>query len=270
MTSTARITGGTISVDSLCVQRGGHEILKGIDLEIAAGGITALIGPNGCGKSTLLKTIARILPPASGQICLGGTPLERLTARETAQRLAMLPQTPILPEGMRVRDLVAQGRHPHRGLLRQWSPEGDAAIARAMQDAGVADLAERPLTALSGGQRQRCWIAMTLAQETEILLLDEPTTYLDLAVQIDIMRLLTRLAAKGRTILVVLHELNLAAAFASRIVMMNAGRIAADGPAKDVMTEAQLDAVFGLDAYVIPDPESGRPVCLPRVEARSA
>lgn len=182
----------------------------------------------------------------------------------------MLPQTPILPEGMRVRDLVAQGRHPHRGLLRQWSPEGDAAIARAMQDAGVADLAERPLTALSGGQRQRCWIAMTLAQETEILLLDEPTTYLDLAVQIDIMRLLTRLAAKGRTILVVLHELNLAAAFASRIVMMNAGRIAADGPAKDVMTEAQLDAVFGLDAYVIPDPESGRPVCLPRVEARSA
>ncbi|MEI4262640.1 ABC transporter ATP-binding protein [Roseovarius sp. D0-M9] len=268
MTPTAHMIGGTISVRGLRVRRGGREILRGIDLDIATGGITALIGPNGCGKSTLLKTIARVLTPSTGQIALDGAALDRLGSRNVARRLALLPQSPILPEGMRVRDLVAQGRHPYRSLLRQWSKGDDAAIARAMEDAGVSDLAERPLASLSGGQRQRCWIAMTLAQETGILLLDEPTTYLDLAVQIEIMRLLTRLAAEGRTILVVLHELNLAAAFASRIVMMKDGMVAADGTAPEAITEACLDSVFGLDAHVISDPETGRPVCLPRIEAR--
>lgn len=264
MTATPRIPGATISVRDLRLWRSGREILQGVALDVAPGGITALVGSNGCGKSTLLKAIARILPVTSEQIELDGMSLDRLSARAIAQKLAMLPQSPISPEGMRVRDLVAQGRHPYRGLIRHWSPADDAAIARAMDDAGVSELAERPLTSLSGGQRQRCWIAMTLAQETGILLLDEPTTYLDLAVQMDIMRLLARLAAEGRTILVVLHELNLAAAFAERIVMMRSGVIRADGPPEEVMTQEHLADVFGLDAHVMADPESGRPVCLPR------
>lgn len=267
MTSHPRIPGGTISVRDLRLRRGGREILQDVTANITPGGITALIGANGCGKSTLLKAIARILPVTSGQIELDGMPLDRLSARAAAQRLAMLPQSPVTPEGMRVRDLVAQGRHPYRGLIRHWSSADDAAIARAMEDAGVSALAERPLTSLSGGQRQRCWIAMTLAQETGILLLDEPTTYLDLAVQMDIMRLLTRLAAEGRTILIVLHELNLAAAFAGRIVMMRSGTIATEGTPEAVMTGEHLAGVFGLDAQVIADPESGRPVCLPRAAA---
>ncbi|MFX0547172.1 ABC transporter ATP-binding protein [Roseovarius sp. S1116L3] len=261
---------GTIGIAGLTVKRAGRTILEDINFEIAAGGITALVGPNGCGKSTLMKAVAQILPATAGQIAVDGVPLAHLSAPDVARRLAMLPQSPLLPEGMRVRDLVAQGRHPYRGLLRQWSPRDDDAIARAMADTNIEDLAERPLAALSGGQRQRCWIAMTLAQETGIILLDEPTTYLDLAVQIDIMRLLKRLAAEGRTIVAVLHELNLAAAFADRIVMMKAGRIVADGVPRDAMTEGQLAAVFGVDAKVIADPETGHPVCLPRSTARPA
>jgi len=205
----AHAPGKSISVSRLSVSRRGRTILHDIDIEIAAGGITALVGPNGCGKSTLLKAVAQVLPAAAGRIAIDNVPLARLSARDVARRLAMLPQSPLLPEGMRVRHLVAQSRHPYRGLLRQWSARDEEVIDRAMADTNIPHLAERPLAALSGGQRQRCWIATTLAQDTSILLLDEPTTYLDLAVQIDIMRLLTRLAANGRTILVVLHELNL-------------------------------------------------------------
>ncbi|SDY64097.1 ABC transporter ATP-binding protein [Citreimonas salinaria] len=267
MAQTAPKTNGRVVVRGLSVQRGAVHALRGVDLDVAPGGMTALLGRNGCGKSTLLKTIARILRPAAGTIAIDGTPVDRLSPRAAAQRMALLPQAPILPEGMRVRDLVAQGRHPHRGLVRHWSPADDAAIAAAMQATDVAQFADRPLEALSGGQRQRCWIAMTLAQDTPILLLDEPTTYLDLSVQLEIMGLLARLAREGRTILVVLHELNLAAAFADRIVMMRDGRIDAEGTPDAVMTAPVLSRVFGLDARVIADPETGRPVCLPRTAA---
>ncbi|SFQ52580.1 iron complex transport system ATP-binding protein [Roseivivax halotolerans] len=258
---------GRITVRGLGVRRGETQALRGVDLDIVPGAMTALVGRNGCGKSTLLKTIARILRPETGEIEVDGTTLARLSPRAAAQRMALLPQSPILPEGMRVRDLVAQGRHPHRGLVRHWSPEDDAAIDAAMAATDTVQFADRRLEALSGGQRQRCWIAMTLAQDTPILLLDEPTTYLDLSVQLEIMGLLARLARKGRTILVVLHELNLAAAFADRIVMMRDGQIDAEGPPSEVLTAPLLQRVFGLDARIIADPDTGRPVCLPRTAA---
>ncbi|SFD78358.1 ABC transporter ATP-binding protein [Roseivivax sediminis] len=267
MAEAAQVTPGRIAVRGLSVRRGEVRALREVDLDVAPGAMTALVGRNGCGKSTLLKTIARILRPDAGRVEIGGASLDDLSPRAAAQRMALLPQSPILPEGMRVRDLVAQGRHPHRGLVRHWSPEDDAIIARAMEATDVAQFAGRPLESLSGGQRQRCWIAMTLAQETPILLLDEPTTYLDLSVQLEIMGLLARLAREGRTILVVLHELNLAAAFADRIVMMREGRIDAAGTPEEVMTAPVLARVFGLDARVIADPETGRPVCLPRTAA---
>ena len=256
--------GETVTISDLCVRRGGRLVLDNVSLAVAPGQMTALIGPNGCGKSTLLKTVSRILRAEAGAVSLGNERTDRLSPRAVAQRMAMLPQSPLTPDGMRVRDLVAQGRHPHRGLIRQWSRDDDAAIARAMAQADVTGLADARVEALSGGQRQRVWIAMTLAQETGILLLDEPTTYLDLAVQIGIMRLLSDLALSGRTVLVVLHELNLAAAFADRIVMMKEGQIACHGSPGEVLTPEALSGVFGLDARVMPDPETGRPVCLPR------
>ncbi|MFE3838610.1 ABC transporter ATP-binding protein [Pseudogemmobacter sonorensis] len=251
-------------LSGVCVARGGRNVVHDVGLEILPGQMTVLIGPNGCGKSTLLKTVSRLLAPASGEVRIGGRPLAGLSGREAARQMALLPQSPILPEGLRVRDLVALGRHPHRSLLRAWSPADDAAIERAMRETATLDLADRPAEALSGGQRQRCWIAMALAQETGILMLDEPTTYLDLSVQMEVMAILARRAAAGATVLVVLHELNLAAAFADRIVMMRAGRIMADGRPEEVMNAANLAAIFGLRADVIADPVTGRPVCLPR------
>lgn len=255
---------GTISLASVSVARGGRMIVQDVTLTIRPGQMTVLLGPNGCGKSTLLKTIARLLPAAAGELRIGGQPLASLSGRDAARQMALLPQSPVVPEGLRVRELVALGRHPHRSLLRAWSREDDAAIARAMAETATTDLAERPAEALSGGQRQRCWIAMVLAQETGILMLDEPTTYLDLSVQMEIMAILARRAAAGATVLVVLHELNLAAAFADRIVMMRDGRIMADGTPGAVMTPEGLRAIYGLNADVIPDPLTGRPVCLPR------
>lgn len=256
--------GETVRITDLSVRRGGRLVLDEVSLAVAPGQMTALVGPNGCGKSTLLKTVSRILRAESGTVALGDDRTDRMSPRAMARRMAMLPQSPLTPDGMRVRELVAQGRHPHRGLVRQWSRDDDAAIARAMDQADVTGLADARVEALSGGQRQRVWIAMTLAQETGILLLDEPTTYLDLAVQIEIMRLLASLAASGRTVLVVLHELNLAAAFADRIVMMKHGRITDHGAPGEILTSEALQRVFGLDARVMPDPETGRPVCLPR------
>nr|WP_253944369.1 ABC transporter ATP-binding protein [Pseudogemmobacter hezensis] len=249
------------------VARAEKTVVHDVSLQIWPGQMTVLIGPNGCGKSTLLKTIARLLPPASGQILIGDRPLAGLGGREAARQMALLPQSPVTPEGLRVRDLVALGRHPHRSLMRAWSQHDDRAIDRAMAETNTTALANRPAEALSGGQRQRAFIAMVLAQETGILMLDEPTTYLDLSVQMEIMAILARRARAGATVLVVLHELNLAAAFADRIVMMRDGRIRADGPPGEVMTADNLADIFGLTAQIIPDPLTGRPVCLPRDEA---
>ncbi|RVT85936.1 ABC transporter ATP-binding protein [Rhodobacteraceae bacterium CCMM004] len=245
---------------------GGPPVVEGLDLRINDGALTAIVGPNGCGKSTLLKAMARVLPVTRGEVLLEGRPVHRRPTREVAQRMALLPQGPVAPEGLRVRELVAQGRFPHQTLLRQWSREDARAVDAAMDAADVAEFADRPVASLSGGQRQRCWIAMVLAQDTPILLLDEPTTFLDLRIQVEVMGLLTRVAhEEGRTLVVVLHELNVAAAFADRMVMMRDGAIRAEGPPSEVFTERNLSDVFSLDARVLTDPESGRPVCVPQV-----
>ncbi len=258
-------TSSPLTASGLSVGYGDTTIVKNIDLEIAAGQITALVGPNGCGKSTLLKAFARILKPKTGHVMLQGRPITSYPTREVATRLAILPQGPVAPEGLTVTELVAQGRLPHQTLFRQWSPGDRAAVERAMDMTDLAEFADRPVHSLSGGQRQRCWLAMVLAQDTPLLLLDEPTTFLDLKVQVDLMALLSRIVHEdGRTMVLVLHELNLAAAFADRIVMMREGEIVAEGAGAEVICPDQLRAVFDLRSDVIADPETGRPVCLPR------
>lgn len=247
--------------------RAGYEsrrVLDGVDLAVTEGKLTVLLGPNGSGKSTLLKTLARTLVPSAGRVCLDGEDIHRRKTREVAQRLGILPQGPSAPEGLTVRQLVGMGRFPHQRLWRQDAEQDARAIREAMAYADVTDFAERSVDALSGGQRQRCWIAMVLAQETDLILLDEPTTFLDLKVQVDLLELLVRLAHdKGRTLLVVLHDLNLAAAYADILVMLRDGRIEHSGPPETVFTSAHLKQVFDLDAHVIRDPHTRRLLCVP-------
>ena len=253
-----------LSVRGLRLGYGANPVLHDLDLDIPEGQMTVIVGPNGCGKSTLLKALARLLPPTAGEVRLEGQPLLGLPTRHVAQRLALLQQAPSLPEGVSVHDLVAQGRFPHQGWLGRPHPGDQAAIDRALAQTGLAALANRPVAALSGGQRQRAWIAMVLAQDTPLILLDEPTAWLDLRVQLDLMACLHRLSrAAGRTLVLVLHELNLAAAYADHMVMLRDGRLIAQGTAEAVMTPALLRQVFGLEASVIADPITGRPVCLP-------
>lgn len=248
----------------LTVGYGSTTVLDNVDLAIPTGEITILIGPNGCGKSTLLKTMSRILTPAKGSVLLDGKDIHRLDTRSVAARLGLLPQGPIAPEGLTVRELVAQGRFPHQTLLRQWSRADEDAVNGAMDIAGVTDFADRSVDTLSGGQRQRCWVAMVLAQETDLILLDEPTTFLDLKVQVDLMDLLAGLAhQRGRTLVIVLHELSLAAAYADYLVMMKAGHVVSAGTPDDIFTAERLREVFDLEAKVLRDPDSGRLVCVP-------
>ncbi len=242
----------------------GTRIISNIDLDVPDGAVTVLVGPNGSGKSTLLKGLARILPPQDGKVELDGTDIGARSTRDVATRLGLLPQGPVAPEGLTVRELVCQGRFPHQSLLRQWSRADEAAVNEAMETAGVVEFAERPVDSLSGGQRQRCWIAMVLAQETDLILLDEPTTFLDLKVQVELMDLLGALAHdKGRTLIVVLHELSLAAAYADHLVMMKQGRIACAGTPDAIFTAERLKDVFDLDAKVVRDADTGHLVCVP-------
>lgn len=248
----------------LSVGYGGTNVLDNVDLAIPTGEITILIGPNGCGKSTLLKAMARILTPSKGSVLLDGKDIHRLDTKSVAARLGLLPQGPIAPEGLTVRELVAQGRFPHQTLLRQWTRADEDAVNGAMDIAGITDFADRSVDTLSGGQRQRCWVAMVLAQETDLILLDEPTTFLDLKVQVDLMDLLAGLAhQRGRTLVIVLHELSLAAAYADYLVMMKEGHIVSAGTPDEIFTAARLKDVFGLEAKVLHDPDSGRMVCVP-------
>lgn len=241
-------------------------VLEEIDLVIPDGQVTVLIGPNGCGKSTLLKNMARILKPSRGNVLLDGKDIHALNTRAVAAQLGLLPQGPIAPEGLTVRELVAQGRYPHQSLLRQWTSADEDAVNAAMHTASITDFADRAVDTLSGGQRQRCWVAMVLAQQTDLILLDEPTTFLDLKVQVDLMDLFAGLAHdRGHTLVIVLHELSLAAAYADHLVMMKDGRIVSSGVPDDIFTAARLKAVFGLDASVLRDPASGRLVCVPFV-----
>lgn len=249
-------------------------ILQDVDFQVEDGKVTILLGPNGSGKSTLLKALARTIEPKAGQVILDGQSIHRQSTRSVARRLGMLPQSSSAPDGLTVRELVSLGRFPYQSLWRQWSKHDEGAVREAMEIADVAAFADRPVDALSGGQRQRCWIAMVLAQETDLILLDEPTTFLDLKVQVDLLELLVNLAHdKGRTLLIVLHDLNLAATYADTLVMMRAGKIEHVGAPEDVFTSANLKQVFELDSQIISDPLSGRPVCIPksgRVKSDSA
>lgn len=239
-------------------------VIHDLNLAIPAGRITALVGRNGCGKSTLLRAMARLLKPRAGTVYLDGQSIFQMPTRKVAERLGILPQAPVAPEGLTVRELVAQGRYPHQGWLSQWSAEDEAAVNRALAATSMTELADRPLDALSGGQRQRAWIAMALAQGTEILLLDEPTTYLDMAHQVDVLELLFHLnKTEGRTIVMVLHDLNQAGRYAHHLVAIRDGQVYAAGEPGRVMTEAMVRAVFGLECRILPDPVSGSPLCVP-------
>jgi iron complex transport system ATP-binding protein len=239
-------------------------VIDGLDLAVPDGEVTAIIGPNACGKSTLLRALARLLRPTAGRVVLDGEQIHTLPTKEVARRLGLLPQTPIAPEGITVADLVARGRTPHQRLFQQWSEADERAVATALEATSTADLAGRPVDELSGGQRQRVWIAMALAQDTDLLLLDEPTTFLDIAHQIDVLNLVERLhRQRGRTIVVVLHDLNLACRYATHVVAMRDGAIAASGRPADVITVDTVREVFGLDCLVIDDPVSGTPLVVP-------
>jgi iron complex transport system ATP-binding protein len=248
----------------LKVGYGDHMVVDGLDLDIIGGTVTCVIGPNGCGKSTLLRAMGRLLPARGGAVLLDGKRIDQLPTREVAKVLGMLPQAPQAPEGLTVADLVARGRQPHQAWYRQWSTDDEAAVAEALTLTNMDDLADRTVDELSGGQRQRAWISMALAQGTDLLLLDEPTTYLDLAHQIDVLDLVQRLHDEmGRTVVMVLHDLNLAARYADHLVAMKNGRIVIQGPPTEVLTEDVLLEVFALDAKVVPDPVSGTPLVVP-------
>jgi iron complex transport system ATP-binding protein len=228
------------------------------------GKVTAIVGANACGKSTLLRSMSRLLTPRSGQVLLDGKAIHSLPAKQVARTLGLLPQSPIAPEGITVAELVGRGRHPHQGLMSRWSADDDRAIADALDVTATADLAERAVDELSGGQRQRVWIAMALAQQTDLLLLDEPTTFLDVSHQVEVLDLLTDLnRSTGTTIVMVLHDLNLAARYADHLVMISGGRLHGAGVPTEVFTEDAVREVFGLQCRVIEDPVSGSPLMLP-------
>ena len=247
-----------------------ERIIDELDLRVQPGRITALVGPNGCGKSTLLRGLSRLLPAESGAVLLDGQAIHELPSKEVARRLGILPQSPVAPEGLTVRELVVQGRYPHQGWMQRWRPEDEQAVQEALGLTKTTDLADRPLDTLSGGQRQRAWIAMTLAQETEILLLDEPTTFLDMAYQIEVLDLLVELNQRGRTVVMVLHDLNLACRYAHHLVAMKGGQVVAQGAPKWIVTPALVREVFGLAAHIIEDPISGTPLCIPLGQQQSS
>lgn len=239
-------------------------VIRELTVEVPAGRITSVVGPNGCGKSTLLRALARLMKPRGGAVYLDGEAIFGLPTREVAKRLGLLPQSSEAPDGLTVRELAAQGRYPHQSIFRQWSKEDERAVERALETTGVLDLADRPLDTLSGGQRQRAWISMALAQETETLLLDEPTTFLDMAHQLEVLQLLSRLnREEGRTVLMVLHDLNNASRYAHHMIAVAGGKVFAAGTPREVMTPELLREVFSVEAEIVEDPRSGVPLCLP-------
>lgn len=240
-------------------------VINGVDLTIPSNRISVIIGSNGCGKSTLLKALARLIKPTAGSITLNGKPIARYPSKQLARIVGLLPQSPIVPEGISVADLVGRGRFPHQSLLGGWSKKDYEAVAEAMDLMDITEFANHNIDELSGGQRQRVWIAMAMAQQTDILFLDEPTTFLDITYQIEILDLLTDLNRKhGTTIVMVLHDINLSARYADHIFALQEGRLVAEGTPNEVITSRRVKDVFGLDCAVIPDPVSGSPMIVPK------
>ena len=253
-----------LSATDLTLGYGDRTIVEKLSIEIPPGRFTVIVGANACGKSTLLRGLARLLTPSAGTVYLDGRAIHQMPTREVARLLGVLPQTPVAPDGITVADLVGRGRYPHQGWFRQWVAPDDAAVATALQATDTLDLAGPPVDELSGGQRQRVWIAMALAQETELLLLDEPTTFLDINHQVEVLDLLTDLVQqRGRTVVAVLHDLNLACRYADHIVAMRDGKIAASGAPAEVVTAELVKSVFGMEAEVCPDPVSHTPMIVP-------
>ena len=253
-----------LSARDISVSFGKTPVLKELHTDIPDSKLTVIVGPNACGKSTLLRSLARLQSVSKGQVVLDGKAIHKQNSRSVARRLAILPQMPTAPEGLLVRDLVIRGRTPHQSALKQWSHEDATAVETALEQTGMGHNAGRPLEALSGGQRQRAWIAMALAQDTDILLLDEPTTYLDLPHQIELLTLVQNLNREtGRTVAMVLHDINLAARFADHIIALKDGRVHRAGSPAEVITEANMDSVFALPCTVIADPVHGSPHVIP-------
>ncbi|WP_445681353.1 ABC transporter ATP-binding protein [Radicibacter daui] len=262
------MTGNRLQAHAVTLRYGERTVVQDLSVTIPDGSFTVIVGPNACGKSTLLKALSRLLAPRQGEIVLDGANIRSLPTKEVARRLGLLPQTPLAPDGITVVDLVARGRYPHQSLFRQWSATDRQAVAEAMAVTGISDLAGEPVDQLSGGQRQRVWIAMVLAQETPLLLLDEPTTFLDIAHQIELLDLLAGLNTAGRTVVAVLHDLNQACRYATHLIAMHKGTIVAEGPPSVAISEELVATVFGLPALIIPDPVTGTPLIVPRNPVR--
>lgn len=254
----------TLSAEGLHAGYAERRVLEELSLSIPEGSFTVIMGPNACGKSTLLRSLARLIRPDEGQVLLDGGPISSLPTKQLARTIGLLPQGSAAPEGITVADLVSRGRHPHQSLLRRWGREDEAAVREALAATAMTSLATRPVDELSGGQRQRAWIAMALAQQTPLLLLDEPTTYLDIAHQIEVLELCIQLQGEGRTLVAVLHDLNQALRYATHVVAMCEGRIVDQGPPEEVGTAALVEEVFGVRARIIEDPETGRPLVVPK------
>lgn len=244
-------------------------IVESLDLVIEPNRISVLVGGNGCGKSTLLKSFARLLKPLTGQVLLNGADIHSLSGKDVARKLAILPQGPLAPEGLTVEQLVRQGRYPHQNWLQSWTKDDERLVHKALQDTNMTEFADRSVDALSGGQRQRAWIAMALAQDTDILLLDEPTTYLDLTHQIEILDLLFELnATQKTTILMVLHDLNLAARYAHKMIAIKDGTVFCQGAPETILDHDMVKAVFDMECYISTDPLFGTPMCIPYGKGR--
>ncbi|WP_157843094.1 ABC transporter ATP-binding protein [Bacillus sp. FJAT-44742] len=252
-----------LSAQHVEVSYSDQKIIDDMNIEIPSGIVTSIIGPNGCGKSTILKAMSRILTPKKGTVYLNGKSIHQMKTKEVAKEMAILAQTPDIPQNLTVTQLVSFGRHPHRKGTGRLSKIDKEAVTKALEDTGMIEFRDRSLDALSGGQRQRAWIAMALAQETEVLLLDEPTTYLDMAHQLEVLELMQKLNEKKKcTIVMVLHDLNLAARFSDHLIAMKAGAVQHVGPPSEVMSKNVLRRVFGVEALIVQDPQTGKPICM--------
>jgi iron complex transport system ATP-binding protein len=268
--ATVTLTEPRLHAEALTLAYDGRTVAEGLEVVIPDRSFTVIVGPNACGKTTLLRALARMLKPRQGSVYLDGQVISSFPAKEVARRLGLLPQSSIAPDGITVADLVARGRYPHQRLFRQFSGSDAAIVDEAMRATGIADLAKRLVDELSGGQRQRVWMAMALAQQTDLLLLDEPTTYLDIAHQIDILDLCAELhAEQGRTLVAVMHDLNHAARYATHMIAMRDGEVIATGTPDEVVTEENVQRIFELPCRVMPCPETGTPLVIPKAGRRS-